>query len=38
MAAGGSSDQSEWLRHWISKAPILTEDDVDEIFELVDLK
>lgn len=28
----------EWLDKWLARAPILTEDQVDEILELMNLK
>jgi hypothetical protein len=39
----GSSDRpsvtrEEWLDRWLARAPILTEDQVDEILELMNLK
>jgi hypothetical protein len=28
----------DWLDHWMSKAPMLDEETVDSILELMDLK
>lgn len=28
----------DWLDHWMSKAPVLDDDTVDGILELMDLK
>lgn len=28
---------AEWVERWLSEAPILTEDEIDEILELMDL-
>lgn len=30
--------QEEWIKKWVKEAPVLTEEQLEEIFELMDIK